>query len=174
MINGQEKDFEEKGGFTVTLYDRSFGTEAAGDYTLPDYQSDIRRVLHVSQTVLPPSKYITSDSVEFNGTVDYQLIYVGGDGGIYSAPLSGEYSFTVPFDRNADVSDDIRILCSVYRDGISARVSAPRRLSIRSRLRANVRILGTISSETVIMAEDTEENIFRRTESCLFATPPKG
>ena len=106
MINGAQ----EKAYLTVGLYERSFGTEASGDFTLPDYQSEIRRILHVAQTVLPPAKYIGADAVEFNGTVDYQVIYVGMDGGMYSVPLSTEYSFNVPLERSAELVDGVTVL----------------------------------------------------------------
>lgn len=161
MINDKEKVF-----FTVGLYERSFGVEAAGDHTLPDYQSEIRRILHVDQTVLPPSVYVGSDSVEFNGTVDYQVIYVGGDGGIYSAPLSGEYSFSAPIDRSNARVEDVYALCSVCAEGVSTRVSAPRRLNIRSRLRPNVRIFGKVAADDGIMMDEDSDTLFKRTEKC--------
>lgn len=160
MINDKEKQY-----FTVGLHDRSLGAEAVGDYTLPDYQSEIRRILHVDQTVLPPSVYVGSDSVEVGGTVDYQVIYVGGDGGIYSAPLSGEYNFSVPFDRGNLQVEDVYALCSVCAEGVSTRVSAPRRLNVRSRLRANVRVLGKVAADDGVATEDSA-SLFKRIETC--------
>ncbi|MBQ9112693.1 MAG: DUF3794 domain-containing protein [Clostridia bacterium] len=162
MINDRENGY-----FTVGLHERTFGVEAAGDYTLPDYQSEIRRVLHVSQTVLPPAVYVGADSVEFSGTVDYQLIYVGGDGGIYSAPLSGEYSFNAPLERGMDVTEDMRVLCHVCAEGVSTRVSAPRRLSIRSRLRPNVRILGKLPTSDGVTEQTESDTLYRKTERCM-------
>lgn len=152
--------------FTVELYGRTFGVEAAGDYTLPDYQSEIRRVLHVNATVLPPSCYVGNSGVDFNGTVDYQVIYVGGDGGLYSAPLSEEYSFSVPLERGVEQMEDVSALCHVALDGVSARVSAPRRLSLRCRLRPNVRILGKVPPQTLSCDGD---DVFKKSESCLGA-----
>ena len=69
---------------TVLLCDRTVNTEVSGDFTLPDYQPELRRLLAVMPTPLPPAKYVGSTGVELNGTVDYQVLYVGGDGGIYS------------------------------------------------------------------------------------------
>ncbi len=163
MINNGENAY-----LSVGVCEKSFGIEAAADYTLPDYQSDIRRILHVSQTVLPPAKYISGDSVEFNGTVDYQVLYVGGDGGMYSAPLSGEYRFSVPLERGADIdiTDGVSVLCRVCAESVSTRVSAPRRLSIRSRLRPNVRVYAKLPVAVESQSEVDPTSVYTKTERC--------
>ena len=68
--------------FTMPLCDRTVNTEINGEYTLPDYQPEIRRLLNVGLTVLPPAKYVGAGGVELNGTVEYRVLYVGGDGGL--------------------------------------------------------------------------------------------
>ena len=133
------------GYFTVPLYERSFGSEVSGDFTLPDYYTDIRRILCVTPTVLPAAKYVGDNTAEFNGVVDYTLTYVGGDGEIYSIPLSSDYSFNVPLDK-VDGAEDVSALCSIAVESVNTRVSAPRRLSIRSRIRPNVRIYAKLPS----------------------------
>lgn len=154
---------------TAPVCEKSFVTEASGDFTLTDYQSEIRRILHVVPTVLPPAKYVSGGTTEFNGTVDYQVIYVGGDGGIYSVPLSSEYSFSIPLENGTWLGEltDVTMLCSVTAEGVNTRVSAPRRLTIKARLRPNVRIYGKLAgtSEEKYMAE--ELNAYRKNESCL-------
>ena len=154
-----------EGRLCVPVLERIMSAEAVGDYTLPDYRSEIRRILRVTETVLPPTAYVSSDSVEWGGTVDYQVLYVGADGGIYSAPLSGEYSFSVPLEKGA-VGDDtsaLSVLCDVYCEGVSARVSAPRRLSLRCRLKPLVRIYScqemNATTEAVL-----DENVMQRWE----------
>ena len=164
MTNQQGMGIDENGAVRVRACAKSFVTEASGDFTLPDYQSEIRRVLRVFGTALPPSAYAGADSVEFNGTLDYQLIYIGADGGIYSAPLSGEYGFFVPCERSGDADS---IICSVTFESASVRVSAPRRLSIRSRLRANVRAYASVPTATAIMSEVDPSGVYTRRESVM-------
>ena len=60
---------------TVPMCDRTVTTEVSGDFTLPDYQPELRRLLSVVPTVLPPAKYVGSGRVELNGTVDYLVLY---------------------------------------------------------------------------------------------------
>ncbi len=151
---------------SVALCDKTFTGETSADFTLPDYRAEIRRILHVFPTVLPPAKYVGDDSAEFNGTVDYQVLYIGGDGELYCVPLSSEYSFSVPFDKDAEKdADNIFALCSVSAENVSTRVSAPRRLSIRTRLRQNVRICGSVSSVCESEGGVSADSIFTREQS---------
>lgn len=157
----------DNGYLSAALYERNFGAEATGDFILSDYQNEIRRILHVSQTVLPPAKYVGNDSVEFNGTVDYQVMYIGADGGIYSIPLSSDYSFSVPLDKGnlKDIIADVSVICSIVAEGVSTRVSAPRKLSIKSRLRPCVRVYAKIPSTERIESDVSGMDIYRRQET---------
>lgn len=150
------------GYFTVPLYERNFGSEVSGDFTLPDYYTEIRRILCVTPTVLPPAKYVGDNTAEFNGVVDYTVTYVGGDGEIYSIPLSSDYSFNVPIDK-VDGAEDVSALCSIGVESVNTRVSAPRRLSIRSRIRPNVRIYAKIPSAVDCDTDSSVNGIHTRT-----------
>lgn len=162
MINERE---QSKGFLTVALYERDFGTEVSGDFTLPDYYTEIRRILCVTPTVLPPAKYVGDSTAEFNGVVDYTVTYVGGDGELYSIPLSSDYSFNVPLDKSAsgDIPEDVSALCSIGVESVNTRVSSPRRLSIRSRLRPNVRIYAKVPTAVSCDGEVSAESIHTRT-----------
>ncbi len=161
MINERENGY-----FTVSLCERSFGTETSAELTLPDYQVEIRRVLCVSATPLPPARYASADTVELNGTVDYQVLYVGADGGLYTAPLSGEYSFSVPYERGECETESINVLCTVAPESVSARVSSPRRLSVRCRLRPTVRVYGKRTTETSILTEVDPTSVYTQERTC--------
>ncbi len=151
------------GAFTVALYERSFGSEVSGDFTLPDYYSEIRRILAVTPTVIPPAKYVGDSSAEFNGVVDYTVTYVGGDGELYSIPLSSDYSFTVPLDGTFEGVQDTVALCSVGIDSVNTRVSAPRRMSIRCRIRPNVRIYASCAVAVTCDSDAPSSSIYTHT-----------
>ena len=152
------------GCFTVALYERNFGSEVSGDFTLPDYYAEIRRILCVTPTVLPPAKYVGDSTAEFNGVVDYVVTYVGGDGEMYSIPLSSDYSFTVPLDKSAceTIPESISALCTVGVESVNTRVSAPRRLSIRCRIRPNVRIYARVGAAVSCDSETAVSSIQTR------------
>lgn len=149
---------------TLTMCDRTINTELVGDYTLPDYQAEIRRVLNVVPTVLPPAKYVGSTAAELNGTVDYSVLYVGADGGLYTVPLSSEYNLSLPMERVSDVDlgEGITLLCDSVAESVSARVTAPRRISLRCRLRSHVRAFGTMTLEERCYGDVNPESVRRQ------------
>ena len=148
-MNQYEEMNVNSGKLMLCLCNRILTCEISNEYTLPDYQPEIRRVLGVREHILPPAKYVTSDSAEINGGVDYSLIYIGADGELYSAPLSAEYSASVPFEAvdSVDRSMPVSIAVNIDAENITARVTAPRKLSIRCRMNCHVRAFGWAEME---------------------------
>lgn len=142
----------------MPICDKSVSSEITGDYTLPDYQPEIKRLIKVSASVLPPSKYITERQAELAGNIDYYVIYTGSDNCVYCAPLSAEYKLDVPIDQS-DVCDNTYIgdyseKVTVVPDMISGRVTAPRRISIKCRLKARAQIFGDAPLEDSVALDD--------------------
>ena len=152
---------------TLSLCDKVITAEAGGEYTLPDYQPEIRRLLYVKPTVLPPAKYVGGGSAELNGTVDYQVLYVGADGGLYTVPLSAEYEMTVPLEHGAEVDpgEGVTVCVSTVCEAVNTRVSAPRKLTIRNRLRSRVRAFGKGTVEEQQIGEVEPGSIRRLLEN---------
>ena len=136
-------------GMQIPLCDKTVLTEVAGDFSLPDYQPEIKRLLRIRPCVLPAAPYAGSDNVEFSGTLDYYVLYMGNDGGLYCAPLHTQYAISVPTPQGEHEIE----LCTadVVPESVVGRVSAPRKLNIRCRLRSGVRIWGLLPA-----AEQTE------------------
>ncbi|MBO5415297.1 MAG: DUF3794 domain-containing protein [Clostridia bacterium] len=149
--------------FQMPLCDKLIVTETSNDYVLPDYQPEIRRVLRVSATPLPPAKYIGGGKAEFNGTLDYQLLYIGSDGEMYSAPLTAEYAFNAPLDMSSefDLNEGVLLIADIRDDAITARVAAPRKLNIKCRLCARVKAYGMMICEERISGEVNPMSIER-------------
>jgi hypothetical protein len=132
----------------LPVCDKSVISEISGDFTLPDYQPEIKKLLRVTANVLPASRYVGDRSAEFSGNVDYYVVYAGADNQIYCTPLTTEYKIDIPLD-NADVSELVNttgyaVICP---DNVSGRVTSPRKLSIKCRLRTRARIFGDASLE---------------------------
>lgn len=145
----EENGIEMRPQLTLSLCDKTLRTEVSGDYILPDYQPEIRRILHVIPTVLPPAKYVGNGNVEWNGTVDYQVFYVGGDGGMYTLSLSSDYGGQFPMEgaEQVDFNEGITVFATTFSEGVSTRVSGPRKLNIRCRLCSKVRAYGQLPLE---------------------------
>ena len=145
-MNKEKTESEGLVYITMPMCDRTVNHEASGEFIIPDYQPELRRLLSVSERVLPPAKYVSGKGVECNGTVDYTVLYVGADGGVYSMSVSSEYEFGIPLDNVSDfeLSEGSSVILCTECEGISARVTSPRKISIKSRLLSHVRAYGKI------------------------------
>lgn len=140
----------------LPLCDRTETTDLSGDFSLPDYQPEIKRLLRITASVLPPTRYVTADGVELTGNVDYFVLYTGNDNELYCAPLNTEYRLTAPLDHTARArmipggEHQAVCTCDTVAESVNGRVTAPRRLNIKSRLRAHIRAFGpcTLNGQT--------------------------
>ncbi len=114
--------------------------ESAGDFTLPDYMPEIGKMLKVEPRIIPSGKYIGSDRAEFSGSVVYSVLYTGDDGVPFYTTLSGDYEYTVPLGEASDCSE-IEIYDEPTLESVSVRPSGPRKLSVRTRIKACPHIL---------------------------------
>ncbi len=133
----------------LPICERSIGCEVAGDFSLPDYQPEIKRLLRVSATVQPPSHYIGGGTAEFTGVVDYCILYAGNDGQLYCFPTSGEYVMRAPIEPGAAFDPGEAPICfaTPYAESVTGRVSGPRRLNVKCRLRADFCAYGNARME---------------------------
>ncbi len=140
------------------LTDRQILTELSCDFSLPDYQPEIKRLLRVRATATPPDKYIGAGSAEFSGHVDYSILYAGNDGALYCATHSDDYSFSCPVELTSEFELGEGLVCDVetMTETAVGRVAAPRKVSLKCRLRSHVCILGTRLIEESIMGEHAE------------------
>ncbi len=138
------------------ICDRRNVTDLSADFTLPDYQPEIKRLLRVRATVSPPDKYIGAGNAEFSGTVDYAILYAGNDGALYCATETGEYQFTLPIEVASDIDLNEGVVCDaeILPDTVTGRVVAPRKFSVKCRLRSHVRLYGTRLIEETLIGGD--------------------
>lgn len=147
MMYEYSEDTTGRGGVQIPILDRTLTTEVTGDFSLPDYQPEIKRLLRIETNVLPPNRFAGSDGVELQGTLDYYVLYMGHDNGVYCAPLSAEYSMRAEPDADgrgllAAVGEPLVCLCDATAETPAGRVTAPRRLNIRCKIKAAVKLYG--------------------------------
>ncbi len=132
------------GNLSLPMCQRVINTDVSEDFTLPDYNSEIRRVLCVRETLPTPSKFISGGKLDVNGVIDYTLVYISNEGKLSSAPLSTEYSFSLPLENvsDFDMNEGINVMIHSIAEASNVRVSAPRKLQIRSRIRSCVNVWG--------------------------------
>ena len=79
----------------MPVCDGVFHSEISSDFTLPDYKSEIRKLLSTKVKILPPRQYIGNKNANAEGEIIYKILYVSTDGLLYSATLSDKYSFNM-------------------------------------------------------------------------------
>ena len=84
--------------FQMPVCNKSVITEISEDLTLPDYLPEIRRLLRVTPVVSIPSQYVNGSMAEFSGNVNWNILYVCGEGTLSEATFSSPYEVSVDFD----------------------------------------------------------------------------
>ena len=135
-----ERNEEQNARVQLPFMEKALPVELNAEIALPDYRSEISRLLWVRPTLLPPMHFIGNGKVDFSGSVCYHILYVGADAALYGAEHEEPYQFSVPLESLSDFeSGTVPELCvSVVPDAVVSRVLAPRKLSVRCRLHAQL------------------------------------
>ena len=132
-----ETNQERNGSVQLEFANRTQSVEHTAEIALPDYRSEISRLLWVRPTFLPPAQFMGGGKVDFSGPVRYHILYTGPDGALYSVDSEEDYAISKPLDSLADfdVAQGISHSAELYPDTVISRVMGPRKLSVRCRMR---------------------------------------
>ena len=131
-------------------------TESSGDYILPDYLPEIRKILKINARVIPAGKFISGGKAEFAGTVAYTIIYSDGEGHIIASMQNSEYEFSIPIPNDCAGAS---VCCDTAVDYVSYRLGGPRKISIRTTLKTKAHIIceSLCQSDGGSFGDDVEE-----------------
>ena len=169
MMNEYMGDKAGRTSVQLPILERALTAEVAGDYSLPDYQPEIKRLLRIGTNVLPPNRFAGSDGTELRGVLDYYVLYMGHDNGVYCAPLSAEYTMQAEPDAEGRelltaAGEPMVCICDTTAEPPVGRVTAPRRLNIRCKLKSNVKLYGEYPLEGGGDEDDTLEKLVESAE----------
>lgn len=114
---------------------KTLPVEMSSEISLPDYRSEISRLLWVRPTVMPAVRFLRGGVMEFSGRICYQVLYAGPDGRLYAFEHEDGYAFSLPVDGQ-DITESA---VEVTPDVVIGRVAAPRKMTVRCRAHARVR-----------------------------------
>ncbi len=143
----------------VPINEKTTTADLSSDFTLPDYQPEIKRLLKVGANVLPPSKYIGDSECELSGSIDYYVSYIGSDNQIYCAPLSTEYKISVPMDKNELTLVNMTADAEITPESVGGRVTSPRKLNVKCRLKARARMYGDMPIDGSYMSMSADNQV---------------
>ncbi len=132
----------------AAIFEGSIPSELSGEFILPDTYPDVKRILRVSARPIELGRFIGGGtlSLELNGAVDYIVIFSSdGDGGerLHSVHFAAEYSCAV---SPGGMGEGVEVITSPRVSACTARLSNPRKLSLRSTVITDVRILSDRST----------------------------
>jgi hypothetical protein len=102
--------------------------DVGGEYTLPDYLPEVKRVLRTDLAVFPDGQYVRDGAVVCGGRVRYYVFYTAQDGALTVASLEGEYTGEIPVEEGSEV------VVYVRSEGASCRPLGPRKLSLKANI----------------------------------------
>lgn len=144
MMNESRSQTPTENRFCLLLGDTDVTAEASGEYTLPDYLPDIRRILRVTAFPQITGQYMNGEKAEIEGTADAVLLYMSEEGTVHAFHTEAPFAQTVPvpgMDENTVVTVRTRT------DSSTCRLSGPRKLTMRHRLRSSVLTVGSRTAE---------------------------
>ncbi|MBQ7343901.1 MAG: DUF3794 domain-containing protein [Clostridia bacterium] len=110
--------------------------ESTGDYSLPDYNTDVKKILAVKTKVFPSGKFASDDSLEFSGSVGYEVVYLDADNDVTHAEFSTDYDAALRINSENYVDSDVVTTIS----SCNIRLVGPRKLSAKCSLESTVRL----------------------------------
>ena len=118
-------------------------TETGADYSLPDYNGDVRKILFTEAKVRPSGSFENGENIDFSGIIVYNLVYSDSENRINSVSFTSDYDQTV---KCAEGSEPISVDTSVA--GFSVRLLGPRKLSAKATLNSKI-LLARKESQSV-------------------------
>ena len=132
--------------YTRVRRDYDVYTDTSADYSLPDYNGDIKRVLYTSAEVSPASRFNEGDSINASGIVTYDIIYLNSDNEIDHITFSSDYDVSARLHSENIRGSDIETRISGY----SHRLFGPRRINMKASLTSEVRATEAMTLDTEI------------------------
>ncbi len=111
--------------------------ESTGEYSLPDYNGDIKKILHVGTSVIPSGKFLDGDNLEFSGIVSYDVVYLDGENNITHLGFTTDYEMSVRCSGERFMESDI----DTSIENCNLRPIGPRKLSAKAVLSSDVHIM---------------------------------
>ncbi len=146
--------------YTSRLFDRAQTCELSDDFTLPDYMPAIGRVLSCHASTAAPTLYLGGGSAEYAGGIRYSVLYESAeDSSLWCAELPSEYDLVLSDNALPKDPSALSYLPDASAENVSARVTAPRKLTLKSRVRISPELRAYAESETLIHGESGNNNL---------------
>ncbi len=111
-------------------------SESVGEYSLPDYNTDVKKVLLINPAAIPSGKFLGDGSIEFSGVVNYDIVYLDSENNVTHAEFTTDYDIAVRSSSEKYIDSEIETAVSGY----NVRLVGPRKFSAKCSLESDVHI----------------------------------
>lgn len=149
----------ENNFITCELFNEICKSEVSGDFILPDNMSDARSILNVRTTLCGKDEELNDTRLEYETQINYDVLYLTEEGEIGRLQYTSQLKDSVTV-KEADGGEVV--LVDYLMPNTVARLSNPRRLSIKTKLPVHIRIYGQCDITPSIMpCGDAEKQTFK-------------
>ena len=121
------------------LYEREITAlrcDSVGEYPLPDYNGDVKRILFVNTRVVPSGSFASDDSLGLSGSVQYEVVYVDAENTVTHAEFNTDYEAAIRINPDTYVDSDVSTSVASY----NIRLVGPRKIAVKCALESDVHI----------------------------------
>lgn len=136
----------------IKLYGASATADAGGEYILPDNLPDVKKILHVMTNVRKTGSFSDASALVCEGEVSFGVIYAGDDSQLHYVGYTAPFSVRSPY-REAE--NGTAVAARISTPDTSARLSNPRKLSLKCKIPAEFSVYSEENREPYI--EGTED-----------------
>ncbi len=129
---------ETRGVYQSVLLDTESYVESVGEYILPDYEAEIRKILAVRTEIVDSERYESGGRILASGTLRHCVIYTDGEGCPASVTVTADYDYSLPLSEEGV---PLSILADERVVTVLPRLSGPRKLAVKTRLYTHVTAL---------------------------------
>lgn len=116
--------------YTEDILGEEIYADCGGEFLLPDYLPEVRRILSVSARAVAEGCFL-AENAEFAGQTVFTLLYTDDGGALCGATLRSPYEVSLPLsDPHGGV-----LTASERTEEVGVRLLGPRRLTLRTRVR---------------------------------------
>ena len=130
-----------------TIFEGAIPSELSGEFILPDTYPDVKKILRVRARPVQIGQYIGGGGLEFNGAVDYIVVF-SADGDpvetLHSVHFASDYKGGVSPEG---IGEKTTVVCEPRISAVTARLSNPRKISLRSTVTTDVKLLCEASTK---------------------------
>ena len=134
---------------TSEVYSRVFQKsreiiECSRDFILPDFYADIRRIISYTGNISPESCFVENSKVTISGALTTQVLFLDDDNKLRAVTFTQDYSSSIPVS-DPGTYGDISLFCCPILENVSVKTVNPRKVSVRGRIDANMKLWKNMS-----------------------------